>query len=375
MQSVIKTSIGSLLDLAHVFKERLLAVLAFFSLGLIAIAALNFVMPPADDPNLGQLGKRIEFFSEAFEDYNVLLVGTSRTYRGIDPVILQRVAKENGCDVRAFNLGIPKLRLTELRHLQDHLSAEMLKGFDLILLSPMALSKIRIENWASKRIQHFSDWRGYRESLADIWYSPLTNAVPKQIYYSTLLSGAFAYRQLGIGRLANSFRATTSSSADNPSGDFFDGSAIVDFSRHGYVALDDEPSEQFLKRGQIIKDNPDYFETLKARNIPVDDFRGPSAEMSWQRFEWAMEYFSVFDAPIGLFLPPLLTSRAQEMALAEMALARGLPVMNYNRLELYPELFEREHWFDYYHLGKSGAELFTQMIGEDICSLIETTKT
>lgn len=374
MQSVIKVTEGgksSLFDLRRMFQERLPAVMAFFALGLIAIASLNFLVPLDEEPDLGQLGKRIDYFIEAHGDYNVLFIGTSRTYRGVDPVLLQRVAERNGCDVRAFNLGIPKLRLTELRHLQERLAPEMLKGYDLILLSPMAASKITIPNWSSDRIQHFSDFKGYWDSLIDIWYTPLTNPVPKQVYYSGLVSGAFAYRQLGIGRLASRLRETASSGDDSASGDVLDGGEIVDFSRHGYVALDDEPSPKFLKRGQIIKDNPGYYETLKTKNVSIDDFRGPAAERAWERFVWAMDYFSDFEGPVGLFLPPLLTFRAQDEALAEVAEARGLPVLNYNLMGRYPELFEREHWFDYYHLGESGAEMFTQLIGEDICSLIE----
>ena len=325
------------------------------------------MMPPIS----GSFGKRIDYFTEAYQDYNVLFVGTSTTYRGVDPVLLREVAERNGCDVRAFNLGIPKLRLTELRYLQDRLTPEMLKGFDLVLMSPMASSKITVKNWSSNRIQYCSDFRGYWDSLIDIWHTPLTNPVPKQIYYSGLLSGAFAYRQLGIGRLASAFRETTPGSADNPSGDFFDGSSIVDFARHGYVALDDEPSEQFERRGRIILNNPDYFETLKARKVAVDDFRGPAAERAWQRFEWARDYFSDFEGPVGLFLPPLVTFRAQDEALAELAEVRNAPVLNYNQIDRYPGLFEREHWFDYYHLGESGADILTRLIGETICPLIQ----
>ncbi|MEM9625896.1 MAG: hypothetical protein AAGA21_06655 [Pseudomonadota bacterium] len=356
------------------FRERFWAVLAFFLIGLMAVFGLNMAIPPEDAPDIGQLGKRAEFFTKTYQDYNVLFVGTSSTYRGVDPVLLQEVAARNGCDVRAFNFGIPKLRFTELRYLQERLTPEMLRGFDLIFLAPMASSKIRPNNWSSDRIQYFSDFRGYWDSLVDIWHTPMVNAVPKQIYYSSLLTGAFAYRQLGIGRLADNFHETSLGDDADQGSDVFGGDAIVDFSRHGHVALDDEPSEQFAKRGQIIKDRPGYFDTLKQKNVSFDEFRGSSAERALQRFEWTKDYFPDFEGTFGIFLPPLLTTRGQDTVLAETAEAQGVPVLNYNLMDRYPELFELEHWFDYYHLGRSGAEVLTRLIGEDICPLLDQKK-
>lgn len=348
--------------------------MAFVAVVLGAVVGLNLVIPASEEPNLGILSRKIEHLREAHREYNVLLVGTSRTYRGIDPIQMRRVADRQGCDVRAFNLGVPNLRLTELRHLRDHLSPTMLKDYDLILLTPMAPSRIAKANWSSDRIQHFSDWEGFWVSLIDIWNTPLTNAVPKQLYYSALLSGAFAYRQLGVGRLARSLRGEAPNSADNPSGDLVDGSAIVDFSRQGYVALDDEPSREFIDRGQEIKNNPGYFDMLKTENVAVDEFRGSVAERAWQRFANSMEQLAAFDVPIAMLLPPMLPLRASDQALAEVAEERGVPVLNYNRLDSYPELFERRNWFDYYHVDRNGAELLTDLVGEDVCTAIENAK-
>jgi len=361
-------------DLLPMIWERWPATMAFVVVVFLAVAGLNVVIPADEEPSLGILSEKVDHLSETHQDYNVLLIGTSRTYRGIDPIQMRRVADRQGCDVRAFNLGVPNLRLTELRHLREHLSPTMLEDYDLILLTPMAPSRIAKANWSSDRIQHFSDWEGYRVSLIDIWNTPLSNAVPKQLYYSALLSGAFAYRQLGFGRLAESLRGEAPGSVDNPSGDLVDGSAIVDFSRQGYVALDDEPSQEFIDRGQEIKSNPGRFDMLKTENVAVDAFRGSVAERAWQRFANAMEQLADFDVPVAMLLPPMLPLRAPDQALAEVAEEHGVPVLNYNKLDRYPELFERQNWFDYYHVDRNGAELLTGLVGEDICTAIENAK-
>jgi len=360
-------------DLVRLLSDRLPSAIAFLLAAFLAVVGLSMAVPPSDKEQLGILGKKVAYLRNYHEDYNVLFIGTSRTYRGVDPVLLQKIAAEQGCDVRAFNLGVSKLRLTELRHLSAHLSPAMLGHYDLILMSPMASSGIAAANWGSNRIRHFTDWEGYKVSLVDIWHVPTTGIKSeiKKLLYSVQLTGAFAYRQLGIGRLATILGGQTSVDGDNQSGDLFDGAAIVDFSRHGYVALDDEPHEQFLTRGETILRNPGYFEGLKTRKRDVRNFRGPTAERAYERFRRAKNQLAEMGVPIALFLPPMLPNLAADEALAETVTARDLPVMNLNRLDLHPDLFDVRHWFDYYHVGKSGAELLTTMIGERICPMIQ----
>ncbi len=363
-------------DLLRLLRDGWRAALAFLLAAALAVIGLNLTVLPEAEPELGILGKKIDYLREHHGHYNVLFIGTSKTYRGVDPVLLQEVSQQHGCDVRAFNLGVSKLRLTELRHLAEQLSPAMFANYDLIFVSPMASSGIAAANWSSNRIRYFTDWEGYWVSLIDIWHVPSkgVKGIARKVVFSAKLTGAFVYRQLGIGQLATLFRGPEQAVADNESGDHFDGAAIVDFSRHGYVALDDEPHEQFLRRGEKILRNPGHFEGLKTRRAEAGDFRGSRAERAFERFTWTKEHLAEFDVPFAMFLPPMLPDRAQDQALAETAITRDVPVLNLNRLDLYPELFEIEHWFDYYHVGRSGAELLTTRIGERICPLIEQAK-
>jgi len=360
-------------DLFDLLGERGFSALIFIIAGLVAVVGFWIVLPPSESPNLGLLSKKTDHLRAAYDDYNVLLVGTSRTYRGVDPVLLQQVTNDQGCDVRAFNFGISKLRVTELRQLSNQLSPAMLQDYDLILISPLSLSGVAAANWGSNRVLQFTDWEGYRVSLFDVWDAviPGLKGFVRKVHYSFLLSGAYAYRQLGIGRLANMLRGAQANVGDNPSGDLVDGEAIVDFSRHGYVALDDEPSQQFIDRGQKILGNPERFEASKINGPNIDDIRGATAEKAWRRINSSIEHLADFDIPIALFLPPMPPKRARDLALSEIAERKGVPVLNYNRIDRYPELFERQHWFDYYHVGQSGAEILTSLIGRDICPLVQ----
>ena len=370
-----KSRFGLNLDLIEMLKARSLAVIAFLAAALVSIIGLDRMLSGDEKPNLGLFSKKVDFLAENHDRYNVLFVGTSMIYRAIDPVVLQRVAADQGCDVRAFNLGISKLRLTELRHIRDQLSADKIGGYDLIVLSPMAASGINVANWPSSRVQHFSDWEGYKTSLIDLWEYPATKRLPRMVYYSALLSGAFMYRQLGIGRLIGSLEGWPGSIANNNTGDVFDGGAILDFSRHGFVALDDEPDEQFVRRQDGMIHAVGHFEYLKTSNPDIAQFQGASAERAWRRYERSMDYFADADVPILMLLPPMAARRNQDRALADYAAAQGMPLLNYNQIDRYPALFENENWFDYYHTSKAGAVAVSELLGNDICSFMTSKGT
>lgn len=365
-----KTGFGLGSDLFRVLRARTTAVMTFFVVAVISIIGINALLAGSEQPNLGLFGKKVEFLRERHDQFNVLFVGTSSIYRSIDPVVLGEVAKKNGCDVRAFNLGVSKLRLTELRHIKDNLPAEMIGDYDLIVLSPMAASGIKTANWPSSRIQHFSDWQGYKSSLIDLWEYPTTKRAPRVTYYSALLSGAFFYRQLGIGRLTNSFEGWPGATTDNNTGDTFDGGAILDFSRHGFVALDDEPDEQFKRRQDGMIHRVDQFEALKTAGPDPSFFHGSMAERAWRRYTRAMEHFTHLDVPILMFLPPMVATRPQDIALADHAASEDMPLVNFNQMDLYPEFFDNSYWFDYYHTNKAGAVAVTERLGNEICSFM-----
>lgn len=355
-------------DLVRMLRTRLLAIVVFLAFAFVSIALINGMLARNYQPNLGLFAKKVDYLHENHDRYNVLLVGTSMMYRSLDPVLLKRVAADNGCDVRAFNLGVSQLRLTELRYIREQLPPHMLADYDLIVLAPMATSGIKAANWPSGRIQHFSDWEGYKSSLIDLWEFPEER--PKTLYYSALLTGSFLYRQLGIGRLINSLQDWPGAATDNETGDTFDGGAILDFSRDGFVALDDETDEQFKRRGEAILKNGGRFEALKNSDRDISHFQGAVGERNWRRNERSMAYFADYDVPMMMFLLPMVGRGNQDRVLAEHASANGMPLVNLNRSDLHPEFFERRYWFDYYHTNAAGAALVTEQLGERICSFM-----
>jgi hypothetical protein len=356
--------------LVGMLRARALAIAVFALAAVLSVVGLDILTPEDELPSLGMFGKKVEYLRRHHDRYNVLFVGTSTIYRSIDPVALREIAARRGCDVRAFNLGVSKLRLTELRHVRERLPASMLRDYDLIVLSPMTPSGIEVANWPSSRVQYFADWEGYVSSLVDIWEYP-TDRQLKNLYFAVMLTGSHLYELLGIGQLTAGISGWPQAGAGNQTGDLFDGGAILDFSRHGFVALDDEPDEAFRRRADAITRNPAYFHKLKAESDDPGPYAGPVAQRAWRRVERSMDFFADIDVPKLIFLPPMVARRAEDRALTEHAAALGMPVLNYNQIHRYPELFDHRKWFDYYHVNQAGADAVTRLLGEDICSFID----
>ena len=44
-------------------------------------------------------------------------------------------------------------------------------------------------------------------------------------------------------------------------------------------------------------------------------------------------------------------------------------VLNFNRPDAYPDLFQRDLWFDFSHLGEAGAHKLSVEVGREYCTL------
>ncbi len=119
MSQLIKSDKPDDGPIADLIRTRAVAIAIFVAVMTASILVLDGISSSDDPPSLGSFSKRVDYFREHHDQYNVLLVGTSMMYRSRDTVLLKDVSSQNGCDIRAFNLGISQLRLTDLRYIRD----------------------------------------------------------------------------------------------------------------------------------------------------------------------------------------------------------------------------------------------------------------
>lgn len=96
---------------------RTLRSILCMALGFIVVAAAASTWAPAR-PVL-TVTEKLERYAQAADEYDVLAIGSSLTYRQIIPSIFDEVARESGRPMRLYNLGVDGMRPPEDTYLLE----------------------------------------------------------------------------------------------------------------------------------------------------------------------------------------------------------------------------------------------------------------
>jgi hypothetical protein len=127
-----------------------------FLLGL-ALAALGLqALAPA--PRIAIVTPKLTYLDERGDDYDVLFLGSSRTYRQILPELFDRLMTEAGHPVRSFNLGIDGMRPPEDTFVLEHALKHRRKPLRWVFVecNPLRLS-MRDEDRGTLRATYWHD--------------------------------------------------------------------------------------------------------------------------------------------------------------------------------------------------------------------------
>ena len=83
----------------HRFAGVAIALVAFVATSLF----LHALLPP---PVPEGIAAKLEFFAQHKDEFDTLVVGTSRVYYSVSPEIFDKTTRENGLPTRTFNFGI-----------------------------------------------------------------------------------------------------------------------------------------------------------------------------------------------------------------------------------------------------------------------------
>ena len=50
------------------------------------------------------------------------------------------------------------------------------------------------------------------------------------------------------------------------------------------------------------------------------------------------------------------------------AVPSAMEVLNFNRPDVYPDLYQRDLWFDFSHFGEAGARKLSLKVGSEYCT-------
>ncbi len=147
-----------------------LAFAAAFAATALALAELR----PLPDPN--HLRAKFEHWREHGDDYDAVVIGSSRVLRGFDPDVFDARTAQLGAPTHSYNFGVPGMRGHEAdRVLRDLLALRPARLKHVLVEFPDYTATFPDEKWAnSERALWWHDARHTRDALRSAWLADET---------------------------------------------------------------------------------------------------------------------------------------------------------------------------------------------------------
>ncbi|KCZ94485.1 hypothetical protein HJO_03885 [Hyphomonas johnsonii MHS-2] len=330
--------------------------LLFAGVFVVCAASISTILRHrAGVPEMSVLSPKLAAYQSQPDAYDTLFVGTSRTFYHIVPEVIESSAAEYGCpDLRVFNFGVFGLTGAE----QDWLVDQILDAGQghlraIVLEDPLPEARATREA-TSTRARFFNSTGNAGRRIASIMSYP--ESIAKKVYRIGVLGYGMAYDLSGVGRAA-----TVAFPAAVP-----DVPETLNLSQDGFEALGSVPTDDILARHKDFEDNPAKFADALARyGAPSNEKVEPRAVYIASRIK-ALEARGI-NAALYISPDPLELDRTPRVGEAVRALMPETTVIDLNRPDEYPDLFERGIWFDFSHVGEEGARRLSRHAGQELC--------
>jgi hypothetical protein len=337
----------------------LVGVVAFVLTGLL----LGLAAPtPEGDPRIAVLSQKLEHLRRHGDDFDLLLVGSSRFHYSIDPALLDAEAARQGCRISSYNMGVQGLNPPELRHLLAELAAIRRPRWQWVLLErlpePGGSFFERGTNRASWAMRDLDD---LRIGLTSILTAP--NRFLIRAYDATHMLGLFVYNRLGIGQLGGLIGRP--SDAELPTDGY-----LVDLSRRGYVPMEEEIDPVLHARVAAI-DHANLARHLSEARAQDGTF-APLSELRAGHFAELLAQAREVAPRVGLVLMPKSRARwiPDALAIEDAILAGRLSadaVVNFDDPRRHPRFYRPEAWYDEDHVTLPHVRSLTRSLAGELC--------
>jgi hypothetical protein len=309
---------------------------------------------------------KLSWYEGHADNYDVLFLGSSRTYRQIIPEVFDAEMAAHGEPVRAYNLGVDGMRPPEDTYLLEEALAARKKKLKLVLVesNPVRLA-MRPEDRDTIRTVYWHDWKRmqvvFRSSfLADTKKRSFTRrlteinkAMPDFIEHSSY--GLWKFSNLGRGHelLAAWLRPGPPERMSLYN---------IGPRRDGYQ-IDSS------KKQLIAGDNLALYEKELARmraTPPRVDYDDPVSQAELQAKRKLIE---AAGGRMVLVIPPY----TGEKFFHPKPGPEAPPVLDFSSPDKYPELFLPANRADTGHTNPAGSQIYTRLIVRELLPLLKST--
>lgn len=307
----------------------------------------------APQPRIAIVSPKLAWMKQHGDEFDVLFLGSSRTYRQIIPELFDQLMAEAGHPTRSFNLGIDGMRPPEDTYVLDQVLRHRSKPLRWVFVecNPLRLS-LRDEDRGTLRAAYWHDWKRFatlfeRAFLADEKKRNWRDR-SKQIYevwpdfYEHAEYWFQNATQTGRGHLAIEEWLLKGGPRALPLYD-------LGTRRDGY-----KPSEspEHMNAQQLAAYHQEL-EEMRAKP-PRKDF---ADRISQEELRAKQRLIEGAGAKMVLLIPPFTSSRYFHPRPEGGAL-----FLDFANPEKFPQLFAPEHHSDSGHVNRAGSEIYTREI-------------
>ncbi len=348
----------AMLKIGRKTRSAVLATSLFgLSLATTAVAASLYFRKISPPPQMLVLSPKLAHYRAHADQYDTVLIGTSRTQFHIIPDAFESTARACGVS-NVYNFGVFGLTGAEQDWLIDQVTS-IGKGHlhTLIIEEPLPETRAAADA-INDRARFFQDPALYRARLDSVW--SYSESAAKRVFRTGVFAYGTAFDLSGIGRAASRFFPEP---APEP---------LRAFSMHedGFEALDEleKTTADIKARNDAFRADVKGFETTLALYAAPDD---TNTDRRAAYIAAKLEAINARGVRAAYFVSPDLKELNRTPVVGERVrnISPKFSVLNFNRPDQHDELFQRELWADFSHLNRAGAAKLSVKAGEEFCAL------
>ncbi len=342
----------------HRAKHAAFLIFVFLISFGVSGAFLGGVVPR---PGVPGVSAKLEELKRRGEEVDVLFVGTSRVHHQIIPRLFDRLTAEAGCPTHSFNLGVDGLRTPEDYFVLEKALEGRTRPLRWIILECKDISflereveceSVRGPYWHDCHRMGILTQRFFAgRSVPGLTFKQNLRSARDEVHVLAKHAFLWLENELSVGASAE----RTASLALPEIGDL--GRSSKKPINDGYLSQGNPP----VASDEIVT----YTRKLEElRKHPAVAEYGDRTSQRVLRLENALA--ARHGAKLVLLVPPTLKPRK---FLPDPALLPIPTVIDVDRPEEYPELFDLQNRRDETHLNERGAEIFTTILAKRLCRL------
>lgn len=337
---------------------------AFLAVFVVVSVIIRLLAPPNPDfawhPTFSA---KVEHIQTTDEHYDVVFVGDSRTYRGIDPVVLDAELAALGCPASTYNLGTLGMSKFEYDHMMEALAdapggtPAIVVNVEVTTLLAGLLKDFSLRHRGHMNLADANDYLVYKSNLPAEDFGTDTAEILDT-------AAGFAVNQLPVGAVHQQLFEQPAEVNEE----------VLIGEQQGF-----QPWPEFEADA-----GPDGMANLLATLTPELENGGweqrwATEELDAERLDqWLAIVESHMDAVpadaqgVQLFLPSFFdegTLGAIEQGWAESG--RTEPIVNLVDTELIGDYTDPTFFLDFWHLSPLGSEVVSKAAARQLCPLIE----